>query len=361
MKAKPLLLFITFFIIFFASTAFASTQKFEANGSYRMGENDTIASAKEEAKNAALRQAAEYAGVYIRSYSETHNSMLTDDEIKVVAAKVMKVKSVEYSQEYVENTLHIHAHIVAVVDDKELSSEKEKEILDLKEKLKAEQAQNKDIKNAQIKHGAKDMETEREIVINTARLKIGEYHAAVLGLTTHITAKSEIVPARMWYLRSVAYFNLERYNEALDDIRRAILDGQNPLYYVQEGMIRFAVSKLYVGWRQYGEAQNQYLLAEQNANTAMSFKKNYFIAYYCRSLSYYLNSNIKNNLKKAMKDAERAVNNGGKGVSFIEHYDDYIHAQYNGRKEYLPHAPLIPMLTEGVNGMLEFSDEKKKE
>ena len=50
--------------------AMAKTQTIEATGSYQMGENDSIASAKKNAKEDAMRIAAEQAGVYVRSYSK---------------------------------------------------------------------------------------------------------------------------------------------------------------------------------------------------------------------------------------------------------------------------------------------------
>ena len=87
----------------------ARTQTIEATGVYQMGENDTIATAKENAKKAALRAAAERAGVFVRSYSKTKNLKLTDDQVEVISMQTMQVKNCTFMQDYTNNTLVIHA------------------------------------------------------------------------------------------------------------------------------------------------------------------------------------------------------------------------------------------------------------
>ncbi len=117
----------------------AKTQTIEATGVYQMGENDTIATAKENAKKAALRAAAERAGVYVRSYSKTKNLKLTDDQVEVISIQTMQVKDCTFTQDYTNNTLVIHAAIRATVDDNDFQNFQKR--LDERDKIEALQSQ----------------------------------------------------------------------------------------------------------------------------------------------------------------------------------------------------------------------------
>ena len=349
---------IVLILLFFSSVSFAATQTIEADGSYQMDENDSIASAKEGAKNDALRHAAEQAGVYIRAYSKTQNLQMTDDEIEVVAANVMKVKKCDYEQEYINNTLVFHAHVVVTVDDSKFDSiiKHEKKNLKLKEELEQEKERNKDIKNLQIQHGTEDIPTETELLLNTVLITKAEYTKALFNLSGMIKTRNGIVPARAYYLRSIVYFDMERYNEALSDISKAItIDASNPLYYVQEGLIRLAIAQQYLDWNQKGEAKSQFFLAETKCDTALEFNKKYWPAFYCRSISRYLQKTI----RKSVSDSEMAIKRGGRGVSYVENFYSYINSQYKGRHKHMAKENVISFLKEGVNGLMDFKDKKK--
>lgn len=97
--------------------ALARTQTIQATGVYQMGENDSIAAAKEGARKDAMCNAAEQAGVYVRSYSKIRNLKLTDDQVEVISIQTMQVKDCQYTQDYRNNTLVIHASIEATIDD----------------------------------------------------------------------------------------------------------------------------------------------------------------------------------------------------------------------------------------------------
>ena len=350
---------IALILLLFSSVSFAAIQTIEADGSYQMGEKDSIASAKEGAKNDALRHAAEQAGVYVRAYSKSKDYHLTDDEIEVVSAQVMKVKKCDYEQEYINNTLVFHAHIVVTVDDSKFDSiiKHEKKNLKLKEELEQEKERNKDIKNLQIQHGTEDISTETELLINTALISKAEYTKALFNLSGMIKTRDGIVPARAYYLRSVVYFDMERYNEALSDIGKAInIDASNPLYYVQEGLIRLAIAQQYLDWDQKKEAKSQFFLAETKCDTALEFNKKYWPALYCRSISRYLQKTI----RKSVSDSEMAIKRGGRGVSYVENFYSYINSQYKGRHKHMAKENVISFLKEGVNGLMDFKDKKKK-
>ena len=75
-------------------------KEFSAVGEYRLGDNDTRASAKIKALDDAKRKIAEQVGTYIQTYSEMNKSNLDKDFIRTAAAAMIKVKSenVEFSE-----------------------------------------------------------------------------------------------------------------------------------------------------------------------------------------------------------------------------------------------------------------------
>lgn len=126
-----------------------------------MGENDTIATAKENAKKAALRAAAEQAGVYVRSYSKTKNLKLTDDQVEVISMQTMQVKNCTFTQDYTNNTLVIHAVIRATVDDDDFQNfqkrlDERDRIEDLQSQLDAEKAKNQAALNRKMQQSGDD-------------------------------------------------------------------------------------------------------------------------------------------------------------------------------------------------------------
>lgn len=139
----------------------AKTQTIEATGVYQMGENDTIATAKENAKKAALRAAAERAGVYVRSYSKTKNLKLTDDQVEVISIQTMQVKDCTFTQDYTNNTLVIHAAIRATVDDNDFQNfqkrlDERDKIEALQSQLDAEKAKNQAVLNRKMQQSGDD-------------------------------------------------------------------------------------------------------------------------------------------------------------------------------------------------------------
>ena len=85
--------------LLFASTVHAETKTYMGVGEYFMGERDTLETAKQSAKDRALRDALERAGVLIQSRSHTQDSELVEDEITSQTGAVLKVLEVVYERE----------------------------------------------------------------------------------------------------------------------------------------------------------------------------------------------------------------------------------------------------------------------
>ena len=77
-------------------TVNAEIKTYEGTDEYVMSEFETIDIAKQRARQKAERNAQEKAGVYISSYSETHDMELVTDEIVSIACGIMSVVDVKY-------------------------------------------------------------------------------------------------------------------------------------------------------------------------------------------------------------------------------------------------------------------------
>ena len=97
MMKKFLLALIAGLLI--ASTAAAEVKTYEGIGEYAMGERDTLETAKQGAKDKALRNALEKAGVLIQSHSRSEDFELVEDVITSQTGAVLKVLEVIYDRE----------------------------------------------------------------------------------------------------------------------------------------------------------------------------------------------------------------------------------------------------------------------
>ena len=122
--------FLAAIILTLPNVTFAEVKEFSAEGEYRLGDNDTRASAKIKALDDAKRKIADQIGVYIQTFSEMNKSEITVDLIRTAAIAMIKVKyeKVEYS----ENGTLCKAFIVADADTDN------KNIAEVLEKIKRE-------------------------------------------------------------------------------------------------------------------------------------------------------------------------------------------------------------------------------
>ena len=340
--------FVLLMLIFLAMPkTFAAVKEYSAFGTYTMGDNDTKITAKEKAKKLAIKDILSQAGVVIHSSTTVKNSVVTEDEIIVGTTQLLQIKKCDYEQEQAGDTFVFRAYVVATVDDK-IFEKKMEELFS-----GGNNSKTSDKGKTKI---SKENEYTLDIFRSINQFENRDFATADLNLSTIISAKKNSTPAKIFYLRSVARFGMEEYNEALSDIKKAIqADGKNPLYYVQEGFIRLAVSQLYLKWGQYGQAKQEYMLAEQKCKTALSFKSHYWPAFHCRAIARYLNDNI----RKSVNDADNARSHGGKGISYVEEFSDYINARYKTRHQFVQGDPILPLLTSSVIGLTKDAESKK--
>jgi len=106
----------TLMLAFVPGGADAAPEIIEADGVYMMGDNDTPKNARDAARNEAMRAATEQAGVYIESTSEVQGYALTRDEIRTVAAAILRVLHEEVTPELVGGAWRYRVHLVCAVD-----------------------------------------------------------------------------------------------------------------------------------------------------------------------------------------------------------------------------------------------------
>ena len=115
---------------------------------YIAGASESLNDAKQNALNDAMRQAAEQAGVLVNSYSKTHNMELTDDEVTVVATKIIKIINKNFDVNLIaDSEIKVIAHIDVVVNTESINED----ILQLKKKnVKLEEEKNEIMKRQEV-------------------------------------------------------------------------------------------------------------------------------------------------------------------------------------------------------------------
>ena len=98
--------------LFFVSTAQAEVKTYEGVGEYVMGERDTLETAKQGAKDKALRNALERAGVLIQAFARTEDSELVEDVITSQTGAILKVVEITYDRE----DFLVKAHVWVEID-----------------------------------------------------------------------------------------------------------------------------------------------------------------------------------------------------------------------------------------------------
>ena len=104
------------FLIIPAGSAYAAPEIIEVDGVYMMGDNDAPKFARDAARAEAMRAATERAGIYIESTSEVQGYALTRDEIRTVAAAVLRVLDEQVTPELVGDAWRYRVHLVCSVD-----------------------------------------------------------------------------------------------------------------------------------------------------------------------------------------------------------------------------------------------------
>ena len=111
----------------------AAEKTISATGMYIAGASESLNDAKQNALNDAMRQAAEQAGVLVNSYSKTHNMELTDDEVTILATRIIKITNKNFDVKLISDSeIKVIAYIDVVVNTESINED----IIRLKNKNK---------------------------------------------------------------------------------------------------------------------------------------------------------------------------------------------------------------------------------
>lgn len=252
-----------------AGNAAAAPEIIEAEGVYLLGDNDSPKSARDAARAEAMRSATEQAGVYIESYSETQNYTLTSDEVRIVAAAVLRVLSEEVTPELAGDVWRYRVRLVCTADtdgiDLAALAGNKAEIARLQRERDELQRANEDLRARYERESAAartpQAANERydrifEDVEDMIERGENEHAVADLSLLLQDSAVTGSARAYALCLRGRAYYELQGDRLALADFAEAEriprTDSRYPVWrlYQYRGMI-------YYDEEQYEEAADQ--------------------------------------------------------------------------------------------------------
>ena len=248
-----------------SSPAEAAIQTIEASGVYvmdsRLGETTEAATGR--AREDAKRAAAEKAGVYVESYSKTVNMVLEADEVRTIAAQLLKIQGEKSKVAVLEDSLlQFTVTITALVDDsgvdmqravstdKSVLSEDARRNSELQREYDELKKQMEELKRRYEGAGeAQRAEIKAEAAANTQRFGAaeelekanglfarGDYTQALSAYTRALGLNPRLPEA--YNNRGLAYYHLRQYSEAVNDFNQAAALKPNFLQaYSNRGMV----------------------------------------------------------------------------------------------------------------------------
>lgn len=238
----------------------AEGRRITASGEYTMSDSETPSVAKERALVNAIRAAAEQAAIYVESYCQTNNLVVTKDEVSTLSRGVVKVIAKRYDEpKVVEGGLFFKVTITAECDADDIDSlrngMKDKEIAML-------------IKNLQADYD----ESQRELDALKKQLARAQ-GAEVQTIKLHIAQNEKNFTANQWFERGRDFARQKAYDEAIAAFTEAIrLNTLNSNFYYYRALSYFV--------------SHQYEQATADLDKVISIRPNYSQAYYQRGTAY---------------------------------------------------------------------------
>ena len=222
----------------------AETKTYTGVGEYVMGERDTLETAKQGAKDKALRNALERAGVLIQTRSRTQDLELVEDEITSQTGAVLKVLEIVYERE----DLLIRATVKVDIDAEDLN--RRLELYQKPDTDKVSLANQKLEEATQLWHDDKNDEAlallNEAAALNPKDVKIFSQRAMIyvgLGQFANASRDAEKIlqldptNAQAFWIRGAASLSFGDNVKGLDDLNEAIrLDPKSKYAYYFRGI-----------------------------------------------------------------------------------------------------------------------------
>ena len=241
-----------------ATVVGAKIQMYTASGEGYCYESESQDIAKQRAVDKAVKKATKQAGVYLKTYSRSVNSELTDDEVTAITSNAWQlIGEPKFTREIINHSGDTQiivwtATVEVNVDDSEIQSwikrddqNKSTIITQTNEALKASEENYKKIEDLREKYNRatsktekntirKNMnDTDRDFLVNQKfeEALIAYYNGDFKGAIKVYTEAIELNPdnEKAWYLRGRMYRNDLQYELAIKDFTRAI--ELNPNYF----------------------------------------------------------------------------------------------------------------------------------
>ena len=294
---------ILFAGIFLATAAVvgAKIQMYTATGEDYANEVESQDIAKLRARDKAIKKATKQAGVYLKTYSRSVNSELTDDEIIAITSNSWQlVGEPKYSRTVKqisdETSIIVWTATVEVnVDDSELqnwikrdakekstiinqtrkaqkvSDENERIIEDLREKYNRATSQaEKDSLRKQMNDADRDFLANQKHVAGIKLYYANDFNGAIKLYNEALQLNPN--NADVYIDRGNAYFDLGQYERAIQDYNKTI-------------KLRSDYSEAYNNRARAYEELGQYNRAFQDYTKAIELNPNYALCYYNRGLA----------------------------------------------------------------------------
>ena len=307
--------------LFTTSPVNAEVKTYEGIGEYVMGERDTLETAKQGAKDKALRNALERAGVLIQAFARTQDSELVEDMITSQTGAILKVVEVTVKAnietddvgKWLEKSARERSTIVtqnkqlqqAVADQDATINKLKAQIRRLTAEGKLSGKREREKISAEIAAEDKIFQSNQKLADCRKLYYDGDYRGVVKLCDEAIKLNAN--NAQAYALRGAIYKELQNYDAAISDLSKAIelqpdyaaayndrgtvyqaqqnfsqafsdydkgvkLDPNEPAGYVNRGMMYLVTSK-------FNEAV-------ADANKAIELQNNFAAAYALRAGAY---------------------------------------------------------------------------
>lgn len=153
-----------------APLASAEVKTYEGTGEYVMSDFETPDIAKQRAKARAEQSCVEQAGVYVKSYTRTVNSVVAEDEVEAIANTIIKIVDEKYVVTPVSESggsFRIVATIKATIDSEQIDTwvsrdyAKNMELVEQNKRLQAEK-DKQDLEIAELRKKLDVVNSEQE-------------------------------------------------------------------------------------------------------------------------------------------------------------------------------------------------------
>ena len=325
----------------------AAIKPYTATGEDYANEVESQDIAKLRARDKAIKKATKQAGVYLKTYSRSVNSELTDDEVTAITSNAWQlVGEPKYSSKIVtgsdETSIIIWTATVEVnVDDSEIQSwikrddkdkstiitqtreaqkaseENDRKIEDLREKYNRATSQaEKDSLREQMTDADRDFLANQNLAEGRKLHYARNYDGAIKLYNESIKLNSKFSEA--YNSRGISYYYMGQYERAIQDFDKAIyLDTNNYHAYCNRGTA-------------YGKDLQKYDKAFNDFNVAIKINPNYYDAYLGRGVVYYYFKQYENAIQDYIKTIQlkpnyaMAYNNLGIIQSNLKQYEQAI-------------------------------------